>query len=204
MSQDPLAGFNKGFGEFLESTNQLQEMFAKTVTETRDPEVKEALGQFLDLLRSTQAQVEQELPGEVAATLQQINQSKKEYAGLVQKKDQLITDMEALQVKGREAIAQAEARQVARAAAPKQPGPADLARGRLAAQAQRQQSGQASPTQLPLKGGDQLLQQLLAIGKPEVVPQRSRGLGNIWEFWEEAAAKDAAEDAARDARKRQQ
>ena len=201
MSQDPLAGFNKGFGEFLESTNQLQEMFAKTVTETRDPEVKEALGQFLDLLRSTQAQVEQELPGEVAATLQQINQSKKEYAGLVQKKDQLITDMEALQVKGREAIAQAEARQVARAAAPKQPGPADLARGRLTAQAQRQQSGQASPT--PLKGGEQLLQQLLAIGRPEVLPQPSQGLGNIWEFWEEAAAKDAAEDAARDARKRQ-
>ena len=201
MSQDPLAGFNKGFGEFLESTNQLQEMFAKTVTETRDPEVKEALGQFLDLLRSTQAQVEQELPGEVAATLQQINQSKKEYAGLVQKKDQLITDMEALQVKGREAIAQAEARQVARAAAPKQPGPADLARGRLAAQAQRQQSGQVSPT--PLKGGEQLLQQLLAIGRPEVLPQPSQGLGNIWEFWEEAAAKDAAEDAARDARKRQ-
>ena len=201
MSQDPLAGFNKGFGEFLESTNQLQEMFAKTVTETRDPEVKEALGQFLDLLRSTQAQVEQELPGEVAATLQQINQSKKEYAGLVQKKDQLITDMEALQVKGREAMAQAEARQVARAAAPKQPTPAELAHGRLAAQAQRQQSGQASPT--PLKGGEQLLQQLLAIGRPEVVPQPSRGLGNIWEFWEEAAAKDAAEDAARDARKRQ-
>ena len=201
MSQDPLAVFNKGFGEFLESTSQLEKLFTKTVTETRDPEVKEALGQFLDLLRSTQAQVEQELPGEVAATLQQINQSKKEYAGLVQKKDQLITDMEALQVKGREAIAQAEARRVARAAAPKQPGPADLARGRLAAQAQRQQSGQVSPT--PLKGGEQLLQQLLAIGRPEVVPQPSRGLGNIWEFWEEAAAKDAAEDAARDARKRQ-
>ena len=201
MSQDPLAGFNKGFGEFLESTNQLQEMFAKTVTETRDPEVKEALGQFLDLLRSTQAQVEQELPGEIAVMFQGVRHSEVEFAGLVQQKDQLVTDIEALQVKGREAMAQAEARQVARAAAPKQPGPADLARGRLAAQAQRQQSGQVSPT--PLKGGEQLLQQLLAIGRPEVVPQPSRGLGNIWEFWEEAAAKDAAEDAARDARKRQ-
>ena len=201
MSQDPLAGFNKGFGEFLESTNQLQEMFAKTVTETRDPEVKEALGQFLDLLRSTHAQVKQELPGEIAVMFQGVRHSEVEFAGLVQQKDQLVTDIEALQVKGREAMAQAEARQVARAAAPKQPTPAELARGRLAAQAQRQQSGQASPT--PLKSGEQLLQQLLAIGRPEVVPQPSRGLGNIWEFWEEAAAKDAAEDAARDARKRQ-
>ena len=57
MSQDPLAGFNKGFGEFLESTSQLEKLFTKTVTETRDPEVKEALGQFLDLLRSTHAKV---------------------------------------------------------------------------------------------------------------------------------------------------
>ena len=202
MSQDPLAGFNKGFGEFLESTSQLEKLFTKTVTETRDPEVKEALGQFLDLLRSTHAQVKQELPGEIAVMFQGVRHSEVEFAGLVQQKDQLVTDIEALQVKGREAMAQAEARQVARAAAPKQPTPAELAHGRLAAQAQRQQSGQASPT--PLKGGEQLLQQLLAIGKPEVVPQRSRGLGNIWEFWEEAAAKDAAEDAARDARKRQQ
>ena len=201
MSQDPLEVFNKGFGEFLESTSQLEKLFTNTVSETRDPEVKEALGQFLDLLRSTHAQVKQELPGEIAVMFQGVRHSEVEFAGLVQQKDQLVTDIEALQVKGREAMAQAEARQVARAAAPKQPGPADLARGRLAAQAQRQQSGQASPT--PLKGGEQLLQQLLAIGRPEVVPQPSRGLGNIWEFWEEAAAKDAAEDAARDARKRQ-
>jgi len=195
MSQDPLAVFNKGFGEFLESTNQLQEMFTKTVAETRDPQVKEALGQFLDLLRSTQAQVEQKVPAEMATNLQQIDQSKKEYASLVEKKDQLRTDMEALQVKGQEAIEQAEARRVARAAEAKQPSPAELAHGRLVAQAQR--SGQASPTKLPLKSGQQLLQQLLAIGKPAVVPQPARGLGNIWEFWEEAAAKDAAEDAAR-------
>ena len=88
MNQDILSLVQQSFADFFESTNHFQELFAQEVANATDPANKEALGEFLGLMRTTQAELQQVYPGEVETMVQGLKDAEKSFAALEQKKEQ--------------------------------------------------------------------------------------------------------------------
>jgi len=191
MNQDILSLVQQSFADFFESTNQLQELFAQEVANATDPAKKEALGEYLGLMRTTQAELQQVYPGEVEGMVQGLKDAEKSFAALEQKKNSLISDLESLQLKSKAAIQQAEATRAELARTPKPPSPADLARQRLAAMARRHGAEEQTAHAPLLQDGPLLQSKLLGIlqPKPDVRTTRAKAIGNIWENWPTIPAK---------------
>jgi hypothetical protein len=185
MNPDFQSLVQQGFVDFLESTTQLQELLAQEVAKATDPAKKETLGQFLGLMRTTQAELQQVYPGEVEAMVQGLQDAEKSFSALEQKKDRLLVDLENLQSKSRTVIQQAEATRAKSARSPKPPAPVDEARQRLAAMVRRHGSAGPSGHAPMLQDGPLLQSKLLGIlqPKPDFQAVRAKAIGNIWEDW---------------------
>jgi len=191
MNQDILPLVQQSFADFFESTNQLQELFAQEIANATDPAKKEALGEYLGLMRTTQAELQQVYPGEVEGMVQGLKDAEKSFAALEQKKNSLFSDLESLQLKSKAAIQQAEATRAELAITPKPPRPANLARQRLAAMARRHGAEDQTAHAPLLQDGPLLQSKLLGIlqPKPDVRTTRTKAIGNIWENWPAIPAK---------------
>ena len=88
MNQDILSLVQQSFADFFESTNHFQELFAQEVANPTDPANKEALGEYIGLMRTTQAELQQVYPGEVETMVQGLKDAEKSFAALEQKKEQ--------------------------------------------------------------------------------------------------------------------
>ena len=88
MNQDILSLVQQSFADFFESTNHFQELFAQEVANATDPAKKEALGEYIGLMRTTQAELQQVYPGEVETMVQGLKDAEKSFAALEQKKEQ--------------------------------------------------------------------------------------------------------------------
>lgn len=191
MNQQLMSVAQKGFSDFLESTSQLQELLAQEITLIADPESKKALEEYLGLMRTTQARLQETYSGEVETMVQGFSDVLNSLSAVEQKKGGLIADLEGLQRKAGESLQQAVSTLAERARTPKPPSPADLARQRLAAMARRHGvEGQPNGILPSLRDGTLLQQKLLGILQPKPDPQvaRAKAIGNIWENWPSAAA----------------
>ena len=88
MNQDILSLVQQSFADFFESTNHFQELFAQEVANATDPANKVALGEYIGLMRTTQAELQQVYPGEVETMVQGLKDAEKSFAALEQKKEQ--------------------------------------------------------------------------------------------------------------------
>lgn len=183
MNQDLFSVAQKAMSEFLESTGQFQEMFAEQIANISEPDRKEALQEYLALMRSTQAQLQEAYPGELKTMVQGITDAQSEFAAIEQKKDQLLSELEEVRARAAANLEEAKKTRAERARAPKPPRPADLARERLAAMARRH--GVVAENSPALTEGPKLKEKLLGILQPKANPQanRARAIGNIWENW---------------------
>ena len=182
--------FQAAFQPMMASVDGLKEIISDIIPTCEDREKRQQFEEILQSIQQQQAEVLREVPPMVAEAEAEIraNMAKlKSMSGQADVLDGRLKELDTQLVEKRKAIA---ARWLAA-------GPAPLS---AAAKARAHFSSlraklPASPAGLPLKDGDLLVRQLLAICQPPVA-QAAKGLGNIWENWSEAVAKDAAEKAA--------
>ena len=183
---DPLQdSFQKGFQDFLSSGKQLDGILAKAQQTESNPQTREALGQFLEMLRSVQGELERELPGGVEEMIAELRQGQQDMAAHMAKAGELVGQLEAIEARAQQAIEDGKARLTEAARTPKPPKPADLAAQRLAEMARRHgANGNQSPKPV-LKDGTVLQHQLLDLlhPKPDTPTVRTKAIGNIWENW---------------------
>jgi len=185
MNQELLSLAQKGLGDFLESTSQLQEIFAQEIVKITDPDRKKALEEYLGLMRVTQARLQETFPGEVQAMLQGFSDLQNSFSDIEMKKGQLLDDLEGLQRKATASLQEAETKRAEMAKAPKPTSPAILAQQRLAAMAARHGAGGQTGHSPQLQDGPLLQNKLLGMLLPKSDPQvtRAKAIGNIWENW---------------------
>ncbi|MFM8933362.1 MAG: hypothetical protein ACKOS8_15965 [Gemmataceae bacterium] len=185
MNQELLSLAQKGLGDFLESTSQLQEIFAQEIVKITDPDRKKALEEYLGLMRVTQARLQETFPGEVQAMLQGFSDLQNSFSDIEMKKGQLLDDLEGLQRKATASLQEAETKRAEMAKAPKPTSPAILAQQRLAAMAARHGMDVNQSPRPVLKEGSVLQHQLLELLHPkaDVKAARAKAIGNIWENW---------------------
>ena len=194
--------FQAAFQPMMASVDGLKEMLSDIIPTCQDREKRQQFEEILQSIQQQQAEVLREIPPLAAETEAEIRAGMaelKSMSGQVDALDGRLKVLDAKLVETRKAI---EARRLAAGPAPI--SAAAKASAYLESLRAKQPAIQSAG---PLKDGDLLVRQLLAICEPKAQPEpprQRRGLGNIWEYWEEAAARDAAEDAAKDARKRQQ
>ena len=135
---DPLQdSFQKGFQDFLSSTKQLDGILSKAQQVESNPQTREALGQFLEIFRSVQGDLERELPGGVEEMIGDLRQGQRDMTAHMAKAGDLVVKLEDIEARASQAIENGKARLAEAARVPKPPSPADLARQRLAAMARR-------------------------------------------------------------------
>ncbi len=133
MNQDILSLVQQSFADFFESTNHFQELFAQEVANATDPAKKEALGEYIGLMRTTQAELQQVYPGEVETMVQGLKDAEKSFAALEQKKEQpfLRLGKSAIKIQGSHPASrshQGRTGQNPKTAQPGRPGPATARR----------------------------------------------------------------------------
>ena len=178
------------FQPMMASVDGLKEIISDIIPTCEDREKRQQFEEILQSIQQQQAEVLREVPPMVAEAEAEIraNMAKlKSMSGQADVLDGRLKELDTQLVEKRKAIA---ARRLAAGPAPL--SAAAKARAHFSSlRAKRPES----PAGLPLKDGDQLLEQLLLICQPEAA-QPAKVLGNIWEHWSEAVAKDAAENAA--------
>jgi hypothetical protein len=183
---DPLQdSFQNGFQDFLSSTKQLDGILSKAQQVESNPQMREALGQFLEIFRSVQGDLERELPGGVEEMIGDLRQGQKDMTAHLAKAGDLVVKLEEIEARASQAIEDGKARLAEAARVPKPPKPADLAAQRLAEIARRHgANGNQSPKPV-LKDGTVLQHQLLDLLHPktDVKAARAKAIGNIWENW---------------------
>ena len=182
--------FQAAFQPVMASVDGLKEMLGEIIPTCQDREKRQQFEEILQSIQQQQAEVLREIPPLAAETESEIRAGMAELKRMSGQVDALDGRLKVLDAKLVETRKGVEARRLAA-------GPAPLS---AAAKARAHFSSlraklPASPAGLPLKDGDLLVRQLLAICQPPVA-QAAKGLGNIWENWSEAVAKDAAEKAA--------
>ena len=182
--------FQAAFQPMMASVDGLKEIISDIIPTCEDREKRQQFEEILQSIQQQQAEVLREVPPMVAEAEAEIraNMAKlKSMSGQADVLDGRLKELDTQLVENRKAIA---ARRLAAGPAPL--SAAAKARAHFSSlRAKRPES----PAGLPLKDGDQLLEQLLFICQPEAA-QPAKVLGNIWEHWSEAVAKDAAENAA--------
>ena len=182
--------FQAAFQPMMASVDGLKEIISDIIPTCEDREKRQQFEEILQSIQQQQAEVLREVPPMVAEAEAEIraNMAKlKSMSGQADVLDGRLKELDTQLVEKRKAIA---ARRLAAGPAPL--SAAAKARAHFSSlRAKRPES----PAGLPLKDGDQLLEQLLFICQPEAA-QPAKVLGNIWEHWSEAVAKDAAENAA--------
>ena len=179
--------FQAAFQPMMASVAGLREMISEIIPICKDLEKRQ---QF-------ETEVLREVPALAAETEAGIRAGMAELQTMSGQIDALDGRLKELDAQMVEACKDAEARRLAQAAEPAQLSAAAKASAYLESLRAKQPAIQSAG---PLKDGDLLVRQLLAICEPKAQPEpprQRRELGNIWEYWEEAAARDAAEDAAR-------
>ena len=191
MNQDIPSLVQQSFADFFESTNHFQELFAQEVANAADPAKKEALGEFLGLMRTTQAELQQVYPGEVEAMVQGLKDAEKSFAALEQKKEQpfLRLGKSAIKIQGRHPASRSHQGRTGQN--PKTAQPGRSGRQRLAAMARRHGAENQTAHSPLLQDGPLLQSKLLGIlqPKPNVRTTRAKAIGNIWENWPTIPAK---------------
>ena len=182
--------FQAAFQPMMASVDGLKEIISEIIPTCQDREKRQQFEEILQSIQQQQAEVLREIPPLAAETESEIRAGMAELKRMSGQVDALDGRLKVLDAKLVETRKGVEARRLAA-------GPAPLS---AAAKARAHFSSlraklPASPAGLPLKDGDLLVRQLLAICQPPVA-QAAKGLGNIWENWSEAVAKDAAEKAA--------
>ena len=182
--------FQAAFQPVMASVDGMKEMLGEIIPTCQDREKRQQFEEILQSIQQQQAEVLREIPPLAAETESEIRAGMAELKRMSGQVDALDGRLKVLDAKLVETRKGVEARRLAA-------GPAPLS---AAAKARAHFSSlraklPASPAGLPLKDGDLLVRQLLAICQPPVA-QAAKGLGNIWENWSEAVAKDAAEKAA--------
>ena len=183
---DPLQdSFQNGFQDFLSSTKQLDGILSKAQQVESNPQMREALGQFLEIFRSVQGDLERELPGGVEEMIGDLRQGQKDMTAHLAKAGDLVVKLEEIEARASQAIEDGKARLAEAARVPKPPSPADLARQRLAAMARRHGAEDHTAHAPLLQNGPLLQSKLLGIllPKPDVRTTRAKAIGNIWENW---------------------
>ena len=182
--------FQAAFQPMMASVDGLKEIISDIIPTCEEREKRQQFEEILQSIQQQQAEVLREVPPMVAEAEAEIraNMAKlKSMSGQADVLDGRLKELDTQLVEKRKAIA---ARRLAAGPAPL--SAAAKARAHFSSlRAKRPES----PAGLPLKDGDQLLEQLLFICQPEAA-QPAKVLGNIWEHWSEAVAKDAAENAA--------
>ena len=137
MNQDILSLVQQSFADFFESTNHFQELFAQEVANATDPAKKVALGEYIGLMRTTQAELQQVYPGEVEGMVQGLKDAEKSFAALEQKKEQpfLRLGKSAIKIQGRHPASRSHQGRTGQN--PKTAQPGRSGRQRLAAMARR-------------------------------------------------------------------
>ena len=182
--------FQAAFQPMMASVDGLKEIISDIIPTCEDREKRQQFEEILQSIQQQQAEVLREIPPLAAETEAGIRAGMAELKSMSGQADVLdgrLKELDTQLVEKRKAIA---ARRLAAGPAPL--SAAAKARAHFSSlRAKRPES----PAGLPLKDGDQLLEQLLFICQPEAA-QPAKVLGNIWENWYEAVAKDAAEKAA--------
>lgn len=197
---DPLQdSFQKGFQDFLSSSKQLDGILAKAQQTESNPQTREALGQFLDMFRGVQGELEKELPGGVEAMISELRQGQQDMAAHMAKAGELVGKLEEIEARASQAIEEGKARMAEAARTPKPPSPATLAQQRLAAMAKRHGMDANQSPRPVLKEGSVLQHQLLELLHPktDVKAARAKAIGNIWENWpgSQTESNEPAEEA---------
>ncbi|MCY2939172.1 MAG: hypothetical protein NTV55_12545 [Planctomycetota bacterium] len=182
--------FQAAFQPVMASVDGMKEMLGEIIPTCQDREKRQQFEEIFQSIQQQQAEVLREIPPLAAETEAEIRAGMAELKSMSGQVDALDGRLKVLDAKLVETRKGVEARRLAA-------GPAPLS---AAAKARAHFSSlraklPASPAGLPLKDGDLLVRQLLAICQPKAA-QPAKGLGNIWENWSEAVAKDAAEKAA--------
>jgi hypothetical protein len=183
---DPLQdSFQKGFQDFLSSTKQLDGILSKAQQMESNPQTREALSQFLEMFRGVQGDLERDLHGGVEEMVQDLRRGQKDIDAHLAKAGELVVKLEEIERRASQAIEDGKARMAEAARMPKPPTPAELARQRLAAMAQRHGADGPSGHSPLLQDGPLLQSKLLGIlqPKPDVRTTRAKAIGNIWENW---------------------
>ena len=189
--------FQAAFQPMMAAVDGLKEMLSDIIPTCQDREKRQQFEEILQSIQQQQAEVLREVPALVAESEAGIRAGMAELQTMSGQIDALDGRLKELDAQMVEACKDAEARRLAQAAEPAQLSAAAKASAYLESLRAKQPAIQSAG---PLKDGDLLVRQLLAICEPKAQPEpprQRRGLGNIWEYWEEAAARDAAEDAAR-------
>ncbi len=191
---DPLQdSFQKGFQDFLSSTKQLDGILAKAQQAETNPQTREALGQFLEMFRGVQGDLEKDLPGGVEEMVQDLRQGQKDTAAHMAKAGDLITKLEEIEQRANNTIEEGKARLAEAERLPQPPTAADLARQRLGRMAIRHGATGDLSNRPILKEGGLLQHQLLNLLQPKPDPQvaRAKVIGNIWENWPKTQSESA-------------
>jgi multidrug resistance efflux pump len=191
---DPLQdSFQKGFQDFLSSTKQLDGILAKAQQAETNPQTREALGQFLEMFRGVQGDLEKDLPGGVEEMVQDLRQGQKDMAAHMAKAGDLITKLEEIEQRANNTIEEGKARLAEAERLPQPPTAADLARQRLGRMAIRHGATGDLSNRPILKEGGLLQHQLLNLLQPKPDPQvaRAKVIGNIWENWPKTQSESA-------------
>ena len=182
--------FQAAFQPMMASVDGLKEIISDIIPTCEDREKRQQFEEILQSIQQQQAEVLREIPPLAAETEAEIRAGMAELKSMSGQVDALNGRLKVLDAKLVETRKGVEARRLAAGPAPL--SAAAKARAHFSSlRAKRPES----PAGLPLKDGDQLLEQLLFICQPEAA-QPAKVLGNIWEHWSEAVAKDAAENAA--------
>ena len=189
--------FQAAFQPMMASVAGLREMISEIIPICKDLEKRQQFEEILQSIQQQETEVLREVPALAAETEAGIRAGMAELQTMSGQIDALDGRLKELDAQMVEACKDAEARRLAQAAEPAQLSAAAKASAYLESLRAKQPAIQSAG---PLKDGDLLVRQLLAICEPKAQPEpprQRRELGNIWEYWEEAAARDAAEDAAR-------
>ena len=187
--------FQAAFQPMMASVAGLREMISEIIPICKDLEKRQQFEESLQSIQQQETEVLREVPALAAETEAGIRAGMAELQTMSGQIDALDGRLKELDAQMVEACKDAEARRLAQAAEPAQLSAAAKASAYLESLRAKQPAIQSAG---PLKDGDLLVRQLLAICEPKAQPEpprQRRGLGNIWEYWEEAAARDAAEDA---------
>ncbi len=163
MNQDILSLVQQSFADFFESTNHFQELFAQEVANATDPAKKEALGEYIGLMRTTQAELQQVYPGEVETMVQGLKDAEKSFAALEQKKEQpfLRLGKSAIKIQGRHPASRSHQGRTGHN--PKTAQPGRSGRQRLAAMARRHGAENQTAHSPLLQDGPLLQSKLMGI-----------------------------------------
>jgi len=182
--------FQAAFQPMMAAVDGLKEMLSDIIPTCQDREKRQQFEEILQSIQQQQAEVLREIPPLAAETEAEIRAGMAELKSMSGQADVLdgrLKELDAKLVETRKAI---EARRLAAG-----PAPISAAAKARAHFSSLRAKRPAIPAGMPLKDGNLLVRQLLAICQPAVA-QPAKGLGNIWENWSEAVAKDAAEKAA--------